>query len=179
MSLDLEIWAFPVALALLGNDRLNELVEHLVEALREELKQYGEMLALLDHQRKLVVPRHGPELLQSISALREQTNAIHIAREEREQRRRHLTRTLKLDEGAGFDVLMPQLPSVYRPLVEALVQENQELLRRARQQARENRLLLKHAIELMDRFVAGMGRLSNPGDSQEMSAAGHGLDPIS
>ena len=43
---------------------MSELVHNLIEALREELKQYGEMLALLEHQLQLVVLRQGEDLLQ-------------------------------------------------------------------------------------------------------------------
>lgn len=149
-----------VAPALLGQDRLNELVEHLVEALREELKQYGEMLALLDHQRRLVVPRHGPELLQSFSALREQANLIRIAREEREQRRRHLARNVNLAETTPLEHLVARLPAVYLPLVQALIEENQELFRRVQQRARQNQLLLNQAVQLMEQFMNALRPLS-------------------
>jgi hypothetical protein len=147
---------------------LNELVEHLVEALREELKQYGEMLALLDHQRKVVVPRHGPDLLQSISTLRDQANVIRIAREEREQRRRHLARSIHLDEAAAFEELVPRLPSVYQPLVQALLTENNELLRRVQQRARQNQLLLNHAVELMQQFMNALLPLSESETSAQV-----------
>jgi hypothetical protein len=158
---------------------LNELVEHLVEALREELKQYGEMLALLDHQRKLVLPRHAPELLRSISALREQASVLHIAREEREQRRFHLTRTLNVDESAAFDELLPRLPSVYQPLVHALVAENMQLLLQIHQRAHQNGLLLNQAVDLMAQFVATLPNLENPADSPGPAEPGRRSLPAS
>ena len=117
---------------------MKELIQNLIEALREELKQYGEMLALLDHQQKLAAHRRSPELLDSIGAVNAQAEAIRVARQEREQRRRHLARTLALDETSGFGELTPRLPRDYQPLVQALVQENNELLIRVQQRALQN-----------------------------------------
>ena len=120
---------------------MKELIQNLIEALREELKQYGEMLALLDHQQKLAaVHRQSPELLDSIGAVNAQAEAIRVARQEREQRRRHLARTLALAETSGLGELTPRLPRVYQPLVQALVQENNELLIRVQQRALQNHL---------------------------------------
>ena len=166
------VFGFPMAFALLGKGRLNDLVEHLVEALREELKQYGEMLALLEHQRKLAIPRHAPDLLQNFSVLREHANMIQIAREEREQRRRHLTRTLELDETAPMEKLIVRLPSAYRPLVQALVDENAQLVRRVQQRARQNHLLLQQSVGLMEQFTQTLLLLSGP-----QNAGGSGSAP--
>ena len=119
---------------------MKELIQNLIEALREELKQYGEMLALLDHQQKLAIQRQSPELLDCLGAVNAQAEAIRVARQEREQRRRHLARTLALDDASGFGELTPWLPRDYQPLVQALVQENNELLIRVQQRALQNHL---------------------------------------
>ena len=132
---------------------MNQLLQNLVEALREELKQYGEMLALLDEQQDLVVPHRGPDLLLSIAGVDAQAQAIRAARDEREQRRRCLARTLEQDEDIGFEELTLLLPNEYRPLIQALVQENNDLLFRIRQRARQNHLLLSRAMSLMQRFI--------------------------
>jgi hypothetical protein len=142
---------------------MNELLQNLIEALREELKQYGEMLALLDHQQQLVALRHSPDLLQCAAALDSQAEAIRIARREREQRRRHLARTLKLDEAASFNELTSHIHYCYRPLLEALLQENNELLIRVHQRARQNHLVLSRAVQLMQRFITTFCSGSSPG----------------
>ncbi|HWQ92199.1 MAG TPA: flagellar export chaperone FlgN [Clostridia bacterium] len=132
---------------------MNALLQNLIEALREELKQYGEMLALLDHQQQLVILRQGSDLMQSVAAVDAQAEVIRIAREEREQRQRDLARKLKLEEAIGLQDLTLHLPNDYQPLVNALVQENNSLLVRVQQRARQNHLLLNRAIELMQRFI--------------------------
>jgi flagellar biosynthesis/type III secretory pathway chaperone len=132
---------------------MNHLLSNLIEALREELTQYGELLALLDHQQEVVILRHTPDLLQSVTAINAQVETVQAARREREQHQRHVAQQLNLEEKAAFAEILPELPRDYRPLVQALVQENNELLVRVHQRARQNHLLLSRAVELMQRFI--------------------------
>jgi flagellar biosynthesis/type III secretory pathway chaperone len=132
---------------------MKELLSNLIEALREELKQYGEMLALLDQQQQLVVHRRVTALPDHVACVNAQAAVIAAARQEREQRQRHLARLLALPDATSFTLLIPQLPADYRPLVEALVCENNELLVRVQQRARQNHLLLSHCVELMQQLI--------------------------
>jgi flagellar biosynthesis/type III secretory pathway chaperone len=141
---------------------MNEALNSFIDSLREELKQYGEMLALLDHQQELVVSHHGADLMQSVFAIDAQTRAVHAARNVREERCRSLAAELKLDEPTALKELAGRLPAHYRPLVEALVQENQELLVRVRQRARQNHLLLSRTVELMERLINSFASATTP-----------------
>ncbi len=132
---------------------MNSLLTNLVESLREELKQYGELLAQLDHQQQLVTQRRAPELLQSVTGINAQADFVQATRREREQRQRHVAIFLDLAESAVFTEILPRLPRHYGGLIQALVQENNELLVRVQQRARQNQLLLSHAVELMQRFI--------------------------
>ena len=55
-------------------------IEPLVGALREELQEYGEMLALLDRQQEQVKARAADQIFQSISQIQAQAAAIQSAR---------------------------------------------------------------------------------------------------
>lgn len=124
-------------------------IQHLISALREELQQYGEMLALLDRQHQSIMIRAAEEVFQSISPIQAQGAAIQNARADREKWRRSIAMILQQPDHVGFAVLIPLLPSDYRPLLQALVDENNELLLRVRQRARQNHLLLSRSLELM------------------------------
>ena len=147
---------------------MKELLEHLIEALREELKEYGEMLALLDQQQQMVTHRQSQDLLQSAASVNAQVEAIAAARGEREQRQRHIALQMELAENAPFATMIPHFPSQYRPLIEALVQENNELLVRVQQRARQNHLLLNRAVELMQRFIGSLFPGTPPATYNEM-----------
>ena len=135
---------------------MNEQLDNLIEALREELKQYGEMLALLDQEQELVMQRQASGIPSCATAIYAQAETLNAVRQEREQRRRQLARTLQLKEETCFNELTPLLPTHYQPLLQALVQENKELLVRVQQRARQNHLLLSRMVELMQKLISSV-----------------------
>jgi hypothetical protein len=128
-------------------------LENLIEALRNELKQYGEMLALLDHQQEMVMQQRTDDILHSISAIDAQSAAIQAARANRQLAQRGLADRLGQTDEVTFSFLIPSMPEPYRPLVTALVQENNELLLRVRQRAQHSHVLLRHSLEMLQRFI--------------------------
>jgi len=141
---------------------MKELLSNLIEALREELKQYGEMLALLDQQQALVMRRQTAELPENVNHVNAQATVLAVARQEREQRQRHIARALAVPETASFMVLIPQLPADYQPLIGALVAENNELLTRVQNRARQNHLLLSHCVDLMQQLIHSIFPTAHP-----------------
>jgi flagellar biosynthesis/type III secretory pathway chaperone len=133
---------------------MNESIQRLIDALREELQQYGEMLALLEQQRHLVVQRSGGALLENLAAINGQTSVIQVARREREQLQSKLSLSMRLPADARFSSLLPEVQEPYRGLVKTLVDEINQCLRRVQQRARQNHLLLSCSIEMMQRFMA-------------------------
>ncbi len=132
------------------------MTDHLVTmvgALRDELEQYGEMLALLDRQQQQVIARAADEVFQSIGLVKSQGIAIQTARARREDCRAEVAESLQCDLDTPFAELIPLLPVDYQPLLRALVQENNELLVRVRQRARQNHLLLSRSMELMQGVI--------------------------
>ncbi len=129
-------------------------VKSLISALREELHEYGEMLARLDEQQELVMRRDADGILQSVATIQEQGMVIQRARQLREVRQGELARFIGLNTDADFAIIIPQTPEDYRPLINALVSENNALLVRIQQRARQNHLLLRQSLELMQRFLS-------------------------
>ncbi|MDB6022599.1 MAG: hypothetical protein JWQ04_2456 [Pedosphaera sp.] len=155
-----------------------ESIKTVINALREELEQYGEMIALLDRQRQQVTARAAEEVFQSIGLIRAQGVAIQNARTHREKCCAEMARAFAREEDAPFTDLIPLLPPDYRPLLQALVEENNELLVRVRQRARQNHLLLSRSLELMaglinTLFPARETRVYN--DHGSMSVRGLGM----
>ena len=128
-------------------------LQQLVAALREELQQYGEMLALLDRQQTLVVKRASSELLQTISDVNAQTAVIGVARRQREEAQRLTAQELQLPEDAPLTEIIKKLPTPLAALVQALLEENNTCLLRVKQRAGQNRLLLSRSVELMQRLM--------------------------
>ena len=137
-------------------------IPRLIEALRHELHAYGEMLALLDRQQEAVMVRAGDEVLQSVNAINDQLALVATARQERESRQQEVGEALQQPAETELAKWMPLLPGKFRPAVEALVRENNELLVRVQQRARHNHLLLSRSVELMQRFMRALIPASQP-----------------
>lgn len=143
----------------------------LIDSLRNELQQYGEMLALLEAQQDDVCRRDPEAVLSSVAAVEAQGVAIQAARRSREQFQKQLAWAAGHPEGQAFDQLLPLLPGDYRPLVDALIQEINELLERVRERAALNLEQLRQALSLMERFLttlfpeAPSARLAGESDS--------------
>ena len=132
---------------------MTESFENLVSALRRELEHYGEMLALLECQRQQVAARCADGVYQSIRPIKLQAQAIQKARIYREECRAGLAQSLGQGKASTFAQLIPLLAADCRPLLRALVEENNELLMRVRQQVRQNHLRLSRSIELMQSLI--------------------------
>lgn len=128
-------------------------LKNLIESLRDELKNYGEMLALLDRQQEHLVTRAAQEISRSISLIQIQGVAIEKARQKREECRCAVASAAGQAEAVSFAELVPMLPSDYQPLLRALVDENNELLLRVRRRARQNHLMLQRSVELMQKVM--------------------------
>lgn len=136
---------------------MSQFVEKLVGALREELQQYGEMLARLDDQQELVMRRAAVAVLESVPQVQSQSARLTEAREVRFAAMKALCTMLRLPQETTFKDLLPSVPSDYRPLLEALVQENNELLQRIHQRARQNHILLSRTVESMQHVINSLG----------------------
>lgn len=136
-----------------SHEQMLVFLQNVIEALRNELQQYGEMLALLDQQRQVALKSGTEAILHSISALNAQSTSIQGARERRQEAQQKLAHVLRQPEDARFSDLLPLLPDSYQPLVSALVQENNELLVQVRERAQQNQRLLRRSMEAMQRFI--------------------------
>jgi flagellar biosynthesis/type III secretory pathway chaperone len=149
---------------------VKDLITQLIEALRQELQQYGEMLARLDQQQDSVLRRSGPDVLDTAGQIEAQGSVIATARAGREQARARLATALGLPDTAAFAEMLPRLPEEYRPLVRALVEENNELIERVQRRSRQNHLLLSRTVELMQKLL---GSLFQTGASATYNGAGN------
>jgi flagellar biosynthesis/type III secretory pathway chaperone len=132
---------------------MTEAIGKIIDALREELTHYGEMLALLDQQQESAINRATDQMFTATSAIERQAALMEATRRNREQRQRALAVKLCVTETSTFVELIALLPPEYRPLMQSLVDENNSLLLRVQQRARQNHLVLSRSVELMQRFL--------------------------
>jgi hypothetical protein len=132
---------------------MTEALQKLVADLRTELTQYGEMLARLEQQQESAINRMTDDMVAATTAIQNQGAVMQTARRQRESSQRALACSLGVTETSTFVELIPLLPSAYQPLVRSLVEENNGLLTRIQQRARQNHLVLSRSVELMQKFL--------------------------
>lgn len=135
---------------------MNDALENLIQALRDELQQYGEMLARLDQQQECVMSRRSEELLEATGGIEVQSQAMHLSRHCRVELQAEVARSVGLAGDASFAEIIPKLPENYRPLVQALIQENNESLGRIHQRSRQNHIMLCRSLEMMSRLLGNL-----------------------
>lgn len=128
-------------------------LEKLIETLREELTQYGELLALLEQQQDLIVSRSAEGLLENLGAINAQVPVVAAARQRRDQLRKELAVAAGQSTTISFRQLITLIPKEYQPLLEALVDEINDLLMRSQQRLRQNHLLLSRSLDLMQQMI--------------------------
>ena len=130
--------------------------EKLVTALREELETYGGILAALDNQQDAVMARAADALMDTVHQIHGQMGEVEQARARREVTRHSAALAFGLREDSTFREIIPALPHHYQGLVTALVDENNELLVRVQQRTRQNHLLLRRSVDLMQSFLSSL-----------------------
>jgi flagellar biosynthesis/type III secretory pathway chaperone len=128
---------------------MTENIANLVSALQHELEQYGEMVALLERQQQQIAARSADEVFQSIGPVKQQGVAIQKARSHREECRARLAQSFQRARDTSFAELIALLPEDCQPVLCNLIRQNNELLLRVRQRARQNHLRLSRSIELI------------------------------
>ncbi len=121
---------------------MNEELNNLIAALREELTQYGEVLALMQEQQDLIINRAANDLLVNLNSVNEQMERVAHARNQREIHRRQLVGVLGGTEETTFRQMTEALPAEVQPLLDALVQEINQMLQNIQKWLRQNHMLL-------------------------------------
>ena len=159
---------------------MNANLDRLVEALREELQNYGELLALFEQQQDHLIRRDADQVMASAGLIQGQAVLVQRARGRRVERHQELADALSVPPDGQFSTLMPALPPSRRAQVQALMEENNRLLKRVQQRARQNHLLLSHSLENLGRLIQTLtgalpGMVYNGGGAVSAASTGSPL----
>ncbi len=129
-------------------------VEELVEALRSELQQYGELLALLEADPSdLSLPPGVPAVVHAVATLQEHGTALGAARQQRLQAQARFAAIVERPPGESLRSLLPTIPADYRPLLRALEDEVADLQARLHDRARRSHDCLHTAADQLEGLI--------------------------
>lgn len=120
----------------------------LVTLLRDEVQEYGGLFNLLERQQQEIFKRD-PELVLSTNVeIETYMRDMGKLREKREALVTDMARACGADTELSLSKMLPCFPDFVRPLLQALVDEVNHMIRRTRQKARQNFMLLSRTMEI-------------------------------
>ena len=124
--------------------------EFITECLRNELQEYGALLALFEEQQANLLRRDADLVAALALSIEEQARATHSSRERREQCVHAFAVKCGCAPDASLRQMLPHFPAEVQPLLNALIDEINHLIHRIRRDARQNQMLLSRTIEAHD-----------------------------
>ena len=121
--------------------------ESLVESLRMELQEYGGLCVLIEKQQRAILKRNMPEYMGLAEEIETQAAATSGLRAEREQRVREYAESLGQPVDIELKRLIPAFPEEAQPLLNALVDEINNLIGKSSRRAKQNHMLLARAMQ--------------------------------
>ena len=135
--------------------------DNLIEALRDELQEYGGLLALFDEQQATILTGDPKGFLNLGPAVDEQIALVGGHRRRREELVRELNQRIGRPETTKLTELLDEMPVQMKGMIKALIDEINVLVTRTQRCLRQNRLLLARCIETAQKLseIAGGGNV--------------------
>ena len=127
--------------------------ESVVEALREELKEYGAFLNLLTEQQQLIMCRKAQEVYDYNALIEEQIGRTTELRLSREGLVREFGREIGFEGDATVKRLMVYFPETAQHLLQALIDEIYKTVQNIERRSRQNQMLIKRAMEVTEKVL--------------------------
>lgn len=128
----------------------------IVDALRNELAEYGGLCGLCDEQQNKILARDADGVSALASLMEAQAGTARERRTARESAVRQFAASRGRPAGSTLRQLLPDFPEHVRPLLDALIHEVNHLVHRARQRTRQNQMMLARLVELHQLLVPSL-----------------------
>lgn len=132
----------------MSSNLANQDLDPLVELLRNEVQEYGGLYNLLERQQEEIFQRDPQLVLDTNAEIEGYMTDMGGLREKRETLVREMARSFGADEEKPLSKLLDYFPDFMRPMLQALVEEINHMVRRTRQKARQNFMLLSRTMEI-------------------------------
>ena len=130
--------------------------ENLIEALREELREYGGLRNILDEQQKAIFSRDAGVVAQLNFSLNGQIEATARLRQAREILMRKIALQNSLPEDTTLAKLKGVFPPVAQPLFKAISDEINAMISVLRRRSRQNQMLLARTCETLEQTLRAL-----------------------
>jgi len=125
----------------------------LIDALRDEVQEYGGLLSLFNDQQTAILERKPDAVLAVQEAIAQQLETIHVCRKRREQRVKEVAAAVGQGPNSALRGLIESCAEAVRPLLHALIDEVNQLILKARRRGQQNQMLLARSIEITQQIL--------------------------
>lgn len=129
-------------------------LQRLIDALRDELQQHGEVLGLLDAGQLVLSRKAVPRAARAAAAFASQAESLLQARAHREKLQQQLAWACQRPDASTPPELLPLVSGDIRPLLQALFEENEALHRQIKERARQHHPWLPSSAALTARLLS-------------------------
>jgi flagellar biosynthesis/type III secretory pathway chaperone len=136
--------------------KMPHFLESLVGSLRDELTECGELLALLQEQQSLIIARSAEGILTNIGQVNTQFGKVSAVRQLRQEKQQQYAVDLGFPAGSSLGDISGRVATEYRPLLSALIEEINGVLKDLHQWLRQNHRLLGRSLDLMQQLIQGL-----------------------
>lgn len=137
--------------------------ETLVEALRKELQEYAGLMQVFDQQQRSIMGRDPALFLSQNALVDEQLQKIAECRQNRERMVHEMAARVSRPADSTLGGLLPSLPAAFRPLLQALMNEINDLIGRSHRRTQQNRMLLSQSLDLARQRLSAVDPHALPG----------------
>lgn len=130
--------------------------EPLLALLREEVQEYGGLYNLLDRQQKEVFDRNPDSVMATNVEVEKYMGEMGLLRERREEQVVLMATRFGCNKDLSLTNMLDYFPDYIRPLLKALIDEVNDMVRRTRRKARQNFLLLSRTMELTQEAISSL-----------------------
>jgi hypothetical protein len=130
--------------------------DELADALRDELAEYGGLLAILDEQRDAIASRNVTSLAEINEQVRKQTASARHFTDMREEVSARITKGTGCSPETSARELLKYMPAEARAMFESLIDEGALVVKNAKKKAERNTVLLAHSSDLNEKLLMAM-----------------------
>jgi flagellar biosynthesis/type III secretory pathway chaperone len=127
--------------------------DELIDALREEVQEYGGLLSLFNEQQTAILERKPDAVLAVQEAIAQQLDNILVCRKRREERVREIATAVGQGTDSALRGLIGSCEEAVRPLLHALIDEVNQLILKTRRRGQQNQMLLARSIEVTQQIL--------------------------
>lgn len=135
---------------------MKELLDKIVNILREQLNQYGELLLILQEQQQAIMIRDADRLINCVERIQAKVFDLQNIRQSLEQIIKEASVGMSVKDEISLQLICESIPEdikEYRILIQSLVEENNRLMSKVREIVRQNHILLARSLELTEKFL--------------------------